>query len=115
MTASHSPDVDRLSQLSQGLRAAAAALPLDHKALGERIASLAERLQAAAGNLSISAADQTAGAAVRDALADVERLHFDLIKLEVHGGEPTGLGIVSRVDGLDAAIAALEDAAAAPG
>ena len=106
-----SPDVGRLSQLSAGMRAAAAALPTDHQPIRERVTSLAERLQAAAGRLPADAS-QNAGSTLGDAVADVERLHFDLIVLTVHGGDPTSLGIGTRLDGLEAVAASLEEEAA---
>jgi len=89
------------------MRAAAAALPTDQQPIRERVMSLAERLQAAADRLPADA-----GSTVGDALADAERLHFDLIALTVHGGDPTALGIVTRLDGLEAAAASLEEVAA---
>ena len=68
-------------------------------------------MQTAADRLSVDESPD-GGSTVGDALADADRLHFDLITLKVHGGDPTALGIVTRLDRLEAVAASLEEVAA---
>ena len=106
----------RLSQLCEGTRAAAAALPMDHRPLGERVTEVADRLQAVVDRLASDGSDvgsPEAGQRSADALADIERLHFDLIKLEVRGGDPGSLGIEAKTDEMAKTAARLDELAAA--
>ena len=77
--------------------------------VANRLQAVVDRLASAGSDIGSPETRQQSA----DALADIERLHFDLIKLEVRGGDPGSLGIEAKVDELEKTAAGLDELAAA--
>lgn len=93
---------ERIEQLRDGTTGAAAALPDAYVPLGERAVEAAERLVAVArgGAAGDGPARQDAPPAerLREALGDLEELHYRLVHVDVYGDEDGEPGIEALLE-----------------
>lgn len=88
--AARQDSVERVRQLRWGVGRAAAALEDDHP-------SLARSADEAAGELVGRLPDDAEEELVRDAVGALDRLHFDLLQVDVSGRAPDEVGVEDDV------------------
>lgn len=96
--------LERIGQLREGTVGAAAALPEEHADTGREAVEAADRLLA----LARRAADEGDPSNLEEALDALERVHFDLLRMEVHGAAPEEAGVAADLERLRGRVADLE-------